>query len=279
MRSTRALRPLFALTTLLLPLGSLHAQRYWHDDRDGDALRLDVSYPFLKGGNYKFPTFALVPSASIRAAEGIRVEADFPLMRAAYDFGGTTGTETSLRVGNPYLGFRIGDDAKPFSGVLGARVPLGENPKDLIGQRAILAGTASSFDDYEAFQPNTVLVRAALEGRWRGDRHFLGAKLGGSIVLPTSGNPLSETVKYIDYGGRGGIDSGGLEASIALTGRLVSQSVSGSGFSARTHHAATGAVALTKGMVRPRLSLRVPFDKDLRDVAGAVLGAGVTVIP
>ena len=59
----------------------------------------------------------------------------------------------------------------------------------------------------------------------------------------------------------------------------MSQATSGSGFSARTHHAATGAVELHQGMVRPRVSLRIPFDKDLKDVAGAVLGLGVTIIP
>lgn len=280
MCSTRALRPLFALTMLLLPLGPMQAQRYWHDDRGGDALRLDVTYPSLKGGNYQFPTFAVIPSASIRAAEGIRIEADFPLMRAGYDFGGTTGSQTSLRVGNPYIGFRIGDDAKPISGTLGARLPLGERPTDLIGQRAILAGTSSSFDDYEAFAPNTVLVRTALEGRWVSSGHFLvGAKLGGSIVVPTSGNPLTQTVKYIDYAGRAGFAGSSAQATIALTGRLVSQAVSGSGFSARTHHAVTGAVDLFKGMLRPRASLRIPLDKDLRDVAGVVFGLGVTLVP
>jgi len=278
MRSTRALRPLFALTLLLLPLGPLQAQRYWHDDRGVDAVRLDVLYPFLKGGGYKFPTFAAIPSVSIRAAEGIRVEGDFPLTRASYDFGGTTGTQTSFRVGNPYIGLRVGDDAKPVSGTLGARLPLAENPKDVAGQYAVLTGVASNFDDYEAFLPNTVLVRAALEGRW-GSSSFLGAKLGGSIVVPTAGNPLSRTVKYIDYGARAGVSGANGEASIALSGRLVSENPSGGGVAARTHHAITGAVGLTGGMIRPRLSLRVPLDKDLTDNAAAILGVGVTLVP
>src|SRR5262249_6748996 len=160
MRSTRALRPLFALTCLLLPLGSLRAQRYWHDDQGGNALRLDVAYPFLKGDGYKFPTFGVVPSMSIRAAEGIRVEADIPFARAGYDYG-TAGSLTSLRLGNPYLGIRIGDDTKPFSGILGARLPVAKNPKsgDAIGQQAVAAGAITSFDDYEAFSPNIAAIR------------------------------------------------------------------------------------------------------------------------
>lgn len=278
MRSTRALRPLFALTLLLLPLGPLQAQRYWHDDRGGDALRLDVLYPFLKGDGYKFPTFAAIPSVSIRAAEGIRVEGDFPLTRAGYDAGGSAGTQTSFRVGNPYVGFRVGDDAKPMSGTLGVRLPLGKTATDAPSQAAVVTGIASSYDDYEAFAPNTVLVRAALEGRW-GKSSFVGAKLGGSIVVPTAGNPLTQTVKYIDYGARAGVSGANGEASFALTGRLVSQSIGGSGVAARTHHAVTAAVGLTQGMLRPRLSLRVPLDKDLTDVAAAVLGVGITVVP
>jgi len=289
MRSTRALRPLFALTCLLLPLGSLRAQRYWHDAQGGNALRLDVAYPFLKGGGYKFPTFAGIPSMSIRAAEGIRVEADFPFERAGYDYG-TAGSLTSFRVGNPYIGFRIGDDAKPFSGTLGARVPLASSPKagDAIAQQAVNAAVATNFDDYEAFSPDLSAIRAALEGRWlRKDGLLLGAKLGASILISTSGNPLAQTVKYLDYGGRAGYVTGSVQATVAFTGRLVSQAVTGSGFGARTHHAATGAVELRKGMVRPRVSLRFPFDKDLKDPNGGcvsactsvVLGLGFTVMP
>jgi hypothetical protein len=281
MRSTRALRPLLALTCLLAPLGSLRAQRYWHDAQGSNALRLDVAYPFLKGDGYKFPTFAAIPSMSIRAAEGIRVEADFPFERAGYDYG-AAGSKTSFRVGNPYVGFRIGDDTKPFSGTLGARVPLAENPKtgDAIGQQAVNAAVATNFDDYEAFSPDIAAIRAALEARWlRKSGLLLGAKLGASILISTSGNPLTQTVKYLDYGGRAGYVASSVEATVAVTGRLVSQAVAGSGFSARTHHAATGALELRKGMVRPRVSLRIPFDKDLRDEASAILGLGVTITP
>jgi hypothetical protein len=289
MRSTRALRPLLALTCLLLPLGSLRAQRYWHDAQGGNALRLDVAYPLLKGDGYKFPTFAAVPSMSVRAAEGIRVEADFPFERAGYDYG-TAGSLTAFRIGNPYIGFRIGDDAKPFSGTLGARIPVSKSPKagDAIGQQAVNAAVVTNFDDYEAFSPDIAAIRAALEGRWlRKDGLLLGAKLGASILIATNGNPLAQTVKYFDYGGRAGYAVSSVQATFALTGRLVSQSTTGSGFSARTHHAATGAIELRKGMVRPRVSLRVPFDKDLRDPNGgcvsscatAILGLGVTIMP
>jgi hypothetical protein len=278
MRSTRALRPLLVLTWLVLP-GPLQAQRYWHDDQGGSAIRLDVAYPFLKGDNYNFPTFAAIPSASIRAGEGIRVEVDFPFVRAGYDYGSTTGSLTALRIGNPYLGFRVGDDSKPFSGVLGARLPIAENPKDAIGQLAIATGVASTFDDYEAFTPNIAGVRAALEGRWVNKGGLLlGAKLGGSILITTAGDPLVQTVKYIDYGGRAGFAGSSFQATVALTGRMASQATTGTGFSARTHHAATGAVELRKGIVRPRVSLRIPLDKDLKDVASAVLGLGVTIV-
>ena len=279
MRSTRALRPLLLLTWLALPVGALQAQRYWHDDQGGNAFRLDVGYPLLKGDNHKFPTFAAVPSLSIRAAEGIRVEGDFPLVRAGYDFGAPTGSVTSFRVGNPFVGFRVGDDDKHFSGMLGARLPLAAKPKDAIGQKAVEAGAITTFDDYEAFTPNIATIRAALEGRWADKDGFLvGAKLGGSILIATGGNPLAQTVKYLDYGLRVGY-SGAVQATAAFTGRLISQSTTGeSGLSARTHGALTGALELRKGTLRPRASFRLPLDKDLTDVAGSILGFGVTLM-
>jgi len=48
-------------------------------------------------------------------------------------------------------------------------------------------------------------------------------------------------------------------------------------FDARTHHAISGVVEFRQGRVRPRATLRFPLDKDLRTMAGAVLGLGLSV--
>src|SRR5438132_694510 len=103
MRPTRALRSLLILAPLVLP-SVARAQRYWHDEQGRNAFRIDFGKPFLKGAGDSWFTGAIIPSVSLRASEGIRVEADLPFIRAGYDFGGTTGDQSTIRVGNPYIG-------------------------------------------------------------------------------------------------------------------------------------------------------------------------------
>jgi len=276
MRSTCALRPLFVLTLLALPLGPLAAQRYWHDEQGRDAFRLDLLIPFFKGDGSKMPTGAAVPSLSMRAAEAIRVEADFPFVRAGFDFGGSTGSLSAFRVGNPYIGLRIGDDEKPFSGVLGARIPLAAKPQDAIGQRAVLAGTISNFEQSEAFGADVMTFGGGLEWRRKSKGNFLlGLKGGSSLLVTTDGNPLARTDAFLDYGARAGFERSTALATLALTGRS-DPTEKGGGFSGRSHHAATGVFEYRTGGIRPRVSLRIPFDKDIRDQSGAVLGLGIS---
>ena len=276
MRSTRALRPLFLLSVLLLPLGRLQAQRYWHDEQGRDAIRVDLLIPFLKGDGNKFPTGAALPSLSVRVAEGIRLEGDFPMVRAGYDFGGTTGSLTAFRVGNPYFGIRVGEDDKPFSGYFGARAPLASKPENLIGERAIRAGVIAAFEQPETFAADYMTFAGGLEWRRKSSGNFLlGAKGGSSLLVTTDGNPLSRTDAFLDYGARAGYEGSGALATVALTGRY-NLTEKGGGFSGRSQHAATGLFELRRGGIRPRVSLRIPFDKEIRDESGASLGLGVS---
>jgi len=285
MRPTRAMRSLLMLAPLVLP-SVARAQRYWHDEQGRNALRIDFGKPFLKGEGDSWLTGAILPSMSIRAGEGIRVEADVPFMRAGYDFGGTVGDKSSFRVGNPYIGLRIGDDTKMWSGTLGFRVPLNAKPDTPIASRTVSVGTLTTFDEYEAYESNTMTVRTNMEARWVSANHvLLGAKAGPSVLITTDGNPQAQTDIFFDYGGRLGYESEGSQFTVALTGRyLVTpadrkfERCQDSGCSVqRFHHAATGTVELRYGTLRPRLSLRIPFNKDIRDITGGILTVGLSV--
>ena len=183
MRSTRSHCLLAALTALTLPLGVIQAQRPFHDAQGRDAFQLDFALPFLKGDGHKFFTGTFVPSASIRMGEGFRFETDIPVLRAGQDYGGTTGVKTSTRIGNPYVGMRIGDDAKTVSGTIGVRLPIGQNPKDAIGQQAVAAGVASSMEDFSAFAPNIMTIRSMLTSIGLYDTSILLMSLVPRIVL------------------------------------------------------------------------------------------------
>jgi len=285
MRLTRVLSPLIVLTAMSVPATVVHAQRYWHDEQGRDAFRFDFALPFLKGDNHKFFTGTFVPSLSLKAGEGFRVEADVPVARAADD------NTSSIRLGNPYLGLRIGDDAKPVSGTLGVRFPASKRPTTAIATRAIEAGVISEYDDFEAYDPNLLTVRGALEyHRARGDGLMIGARGAGSLQMNTSGDPTADSEMSFDYGVRSGYEGSRALATVALTGRylitapdhnfvcaVADPDCNPKGFNERTHHQVTGVLELRSMRIRPRVSLRVPLDKDLRDIAGAVLGVGVSI--
>lgn len=285
MRPTRALRSLLFLVPLVFQFRAASAQRYWHDEQGRDAIRLDLGKPFLKGEGEKFPTGSIVPSLSMRAVEAIRVEADLPLMRAGFDFGTPTGTSSAFRIGNPYLGLRIGDDEKLITGTIGFRLPLASKPDTPIAQQAVRAGAITTFDEFEAFAPNFLTVRSSLEAHWVSDtKVLLGAKAGPSLLMSTDGDPNKQSDIFFDYGGRIGYEASGAQMTVALTGRYLITPAD-KAFERctpvgceieRFHHAASATVELRSGALRPRVSVRLPFDKDLRDQAGTILTVGLS---
>jgi hypothetical protein len=284
MRLPRVLSPLIVLAAMAVP-SVVHAQRYWHDEQGRDAFRLDFGLPFLKGDGHKFFTGTMVPSLALRAGEGIRVEADVPLARA-----GAEGA-SSIRLGNPYLGLRIGDDAKPVSGILGVRFPASRRTTTVIEAQAVQAGTISDYDDFEAYAPNLLTLRGGLEfRRTRSNGLLFGARGATSLQVNTSGDPAADSEMSFDYGVRTGYEGPRLLATAGLTGRYVltapafgfgcpagDDECNPKGFNERTHHQLTGVVELRSMSFRPRVTLRVPLDDDLRDIAGAVLGVGVSI--
>lgn len=276
MRLTRALRPLVVLTILVVPLcGPLQAQRYWHDEQGRDAFRLDVLMPLLKGDGDKFPTGAVIPSLSLRAADGIRVEADFPLMRGGFDFGGTVGSQSAFRIGNPYVGLRIGEDDKQFSGYLGGRPPLGSKPENAIGAYVVNAASIAYPENAEAFASDLLTITGGLEWRNKSSGNFLmGSKLGSSLLVTTDGSPVSRTDAYLDYGFRAGYEGTAL-ITAGLTGRF-NMTAKDAGTTGRSTHTVSGVFEYRAWAFRPRVSVRIPIDKDIRDQSGASFAFGVS---
>ncbi len=292
MGSTRVLRFLFVVSALTLSGKSVHAQRYWHDEQGRDAVRIDAWLPFLKGDGHKFFTGVLIPSASIRVGDGFRVEADLPIIRAGQDFGTAGGgKQSSVRLGNPYIGLRIGDDAKRISGTLGVRAPIAKSTKSPIEDAAVDAAAVSNFDDFEAFVPNILTIRGTLEYRTVSASHVLfGVKGGPSMQTNTSGDPTQDSEISLDWGIRTGYEGARAQAAVGLTGRYLltaprapaacpaTGSCPAKSFDARTDHHVSASIELRPGNVRPRMTLRIPLDKLRRqDEAGAILGLGVSI--
>jgi hypothetical protein len=211
---------------------------------------------------------ALFLGGVFRAGEGVQVEADLPLARAS--FSGAIG-ESSLRIGNPYLGLRF-SSGKSVAGRLGVRLPISTGGSGF-GYQALVVGGLADGDRGEAFLPKVFTARGAVELTKRNPGGLIaGLAVGSSFLISTEGG---DPELFGDYGGRIGYESAKAYLAAELTGRII---VTEDGSLAeRTVHHAAATIELRPGRVRPHLRVQLPLDKALRDEVGVILGAGVSV--
>jgi hypothetical protein len=271
-RATGALVLVSLLWSVTLP-----AQQYWPDRGEGTVVRADFLKPFFKGDAApSFLSGVAFISASTAAGKLFRIEADVPLVRAGFTIGEIR--ESSLRIGNPYLGARIHRADRPVSGYLGVRLPLADQPETSAGGLAHEVGAISDPDQWEAFLPNMFSARAGAELRSVFPSGLLiGAKLGPSLLVPSGGNSGGDPELFADYGVQGGYEGSTIRATIGVTGRLL---VTESDFSLaeRTFHMATGTLELRRGRIRPSLLFRVPLDQSMRESLSATVGFGLAIV-
>jgi hypothetical protein len=274
---TKALRHPAAALVLVSLLWSvtLPAQQYWTDRAEGTVVRADFLKPFFKGdGGPQFLTGVVFVSASTAAGKLLRIEADVPLVRAGFTIGEIK--ESSLRIGNPYLGARIHRADRPVSAYLGVRLPLADEPQTPAGGLAYEVGFLSDPDQWEAFLPNVFTARAGAELRSVFPSGLLiGAKLGPSVLVPSEGGADPEL--FADYGVQGGYEGSAIRATIGVTGRLLATE-SDLSLTERTFHMATGTLELRRGRIRPSLLFRVPLDESMRESISATVGFGLAIV-
>lgn len=254
---------------------SLPAQQYWPDRAEGTVVRADFLKPFFKGDGLQFLSGAVFLSGSGPVGTLVRVEADVPLGRAGLT-AGTSATESSLRLGNPYVGVRIHRAGRPLAGYFGVRLPLAGDPSTSVASTAMEVGAMSDPDRLEAFLSKVLTARAGAELRSVSPRGMLiGAKFGSSLLVPTRGDGY-EAELFADYGVQGGYEGAGVRATVGITGRLLATE-SDLSFSERTEHVVTGMVELRRGRVRPSVLIRVPMDPSVRETLRATVGFGLAI--
>lgn len=260
--------------------GSLPAQQYWSDRADGTVVRADFLKPFLKDDGFQFLSGAVFVSGSGPAGKNLRFEADIPLARAG--FGVTTlpstPSQSSLRLGNPYLGLRIHQSGRPLSGYLGLRLPLASDPTTTAGNLAMVVGVLSDFNRFEAFLPKVLTVRTGIELRSVSPEGMLiGTKIGPSLLVSTEDGGGDDAELFADYGVQGGYEGAAVRATVGFTGRLLATE-SGLSFAERTEHVIAGSVELLRGRVRPSVLIRMPLDKAVREETSVTLGFGLAIV-
>lgn len=276
--STKALRHPAAALVLVSLLWSvtLPAQQYWPDRAEGTVVRADFLKPFFKGDAApQFLSGVVFVSASTAAGKLLRLEVDVPLVRAGFTLGEIK--ESSLRIGNPYLGARIHSADGLASGYLGVRLPLASEPQTPAGGLAYQVGFLSDPDQWEAFLPKVFTARAGLELRSVSRSGLLiGAKLGPSLLV-SSKSGGGDPELFADYGVQGGYEGAAIRATIGVTGRLLATE-SGLSLEERTFHMATGTLELRRGRIRPSLLFRMPLDVSMRESLSATVGFGLAIV-
>jgi hypothetical protein len=274
----RSLVPLTAGCMLaLLITRSAQGQTYWQDETAKAAVRIDLLKVFPKEDGAQFLSGALFFSGSGRIGKTLRFEAELPIARTGFDAGSGV-SESSVQVGNPYLGLTVRGEGKSVGLQFGVRVPTASDPSTSIGEAANQMGVLADFDRFEAFAPKVFTARAAVEVRHTTpDGLLLRAKLGPSLLVDThSGNSGDTQELYADYGVRAGYEGADVSATVGFTGRALITEGDLS-FAERTVHQVTGALELRLGRVRPSALVRFPLDDDFRALTGVIVGLGVRV--
>ena len=276
MRHTRPSRPILLGLALSCLSSAAPAQSYWHDDAGRAQYRLELLKPFLDGLDESFFTGAAFLSGSYRLGTRFRVEAELPFARASWPFEVVPGDLSGSMVGNPYLGLVLHHGERPLSFRAGVRLPVVGDLNDAYDLAPFTAGVTSDLDRIEAFSPNTVTPKVAME--WQKVRPgglLLGLLIGSTV-------PIADDFGHADwlgdYGLRIGYRGERIQVHGALTGRINLTSDDVNGLAERTRHQVSAVVLFRSGTVRPEFMVRLPLDKEVRDQVPVVIGAGMRLV-
>lgn len=238
------------------------------------GLALEVSHPIFKEFDVTLPTSIWYASGQLPLTDRIRARADLPLAFA--DFKGaheSVGSSTVL--GNPYVGLAF-DPLPAFSLELGTRLPLttadDESFADVV---AFLADVQRG----EAFVEDFVPVMGSAAYRVKPAAGWSVEGRGGvSSLFHTGDDEDQGNITFLDYGVFGSYSmdlrpqwAQSARLGAGVMGRWDVSEDEGS-FSENSIHQVGLTADLGMRRVRPGLSLRVPVDKDYRDVLKTSVG-------
>jgi hypothetical protein len=249
-------------------MATAHAQTIWTPLDHRATARVEFWHAHLKDGGLSTTSGPFFFEVGFPINPKLALSLELPYGRASLN-DPTLGPYSDNTVGNPYVGMQLGSlsGRTSFVGELGARFAA-TNENSILSEAM---GILSEMDRVEAFVPktntlsaagNVVLRRATSNVRFRVgvDELFAGSNYGGNNTVVDYGAQATTDVQNFRFGG-------------ALTGRYGATAEGN--FSERSNHAVTGTASAAFGDFRPGVSVRVPFDKDIRDGAPWMLGLGL----
>jgi hypothetical protein len=245
------------------------AQRYSPVGGEGPVLDVEVTKPFVSAdGPFAGTSFASSgwdATVTYPLGSGPTLFARMGLMYAAIE-----GLDGSLALGNPRVGVLVGS----ASGGRGAEVHVDLPMATSFGDSyASGIGIFSNFEERERFLADTWGVGATGSARVEaGPNSFLGARLGGRVLVPTQGDtdvyatvsvygdaPTDETRFRIEF------------SSLYLVSR------EGVDFSDRSTFFGSLDITWPSARLSPTLFVRVPIDNTLDATVPIVAGARVRI--
>lgn len=256
---TRTTRHLLALALFTAAAPVARAQTIWTPLDHRTTGRVEWWHAhFKEDAGASTSSGPLFFSLAFPIDQTLAVNIELPYARASIDDPFFGGKYSDNSVGNPYFGVQVGALSKPtsFVGELGLRLAAAR-PSAFVSEAI---GALSEPERIEAFIPKTNTLSAAGNIVLRRQASSVRFRVGVSELLASEENGGNNTL--IDYGAQASTDIDQFRFGGALTGRYAA---SGDGtFSERSNHFATGMASVALGGFRPAVSIRLPFDDDLR---------------
>jgi hypothetical protein len=243
------------------------AQTIWTPIEHRLSVNVEALHPRFKldqGAEASALSGAVFVTGTIPVAEHGMLVIELPFARSSIAVAGESSSNSSI--GNPYVGLQIGTGtaSRGFVGELGIRPPVvGDNDAE-----AGATGIFTDLDRQEAFINNLTAFSGAANVYARGVH--TGGRLRLGLTEQFLGQDVVDYETILNYGALGSVDVDRLRVGAALTGRyLLTESGS---FGARSFHHAAASANMSFDQFRPGLFVRVPFDKDIREVVPSTFG-------
>ncbi len=262
------LTTLFALPTLPQ---ALSAQGLWGLPTYEKSVALEFAKPLFEEGNQSFLSSGNFISVTWPLSERIRFVGEIPFAYSSWD--NEFESESQFALGNPYLGLSIGKETSNLLGQVGLRLPLASDDND----DARWLGTFADYVDREGdFFGDIVPITGTLTYRNRQENGFLVMATGGADtwIFTEGGGDGAEV--FALYGARLGYDGPAWTVLGGIAGRGILTEES-SFFDDGSVHEVGLEVGYRTAAVQPKLFVRYPLDKDIREFLDLVVGFGIRV--
>jgi hypothetical protein len=194
--------------------------------------------------------------------------AEVPFAYGNVDISGAPALEGKSVFGNPYVGVEFAlNDRVTFEG--GARFPITTADEESFGD---VVGVLADMMRMEAFMIDVVPISAAATLR-----HTLASGLGlrarGGVtsVVWTGDSDLGESFTFMDYGVFAQYPVSMVRFGAGVAGRWNVTEDEG-GFSENSLHHVGLSADYAIGRFRPGVNVRVPLDKEYRDLVSSSIG-------